>query len=344
MDNIKATPRNEVLGGIADLLTKGKTAANQYQILPQIPLIGGTGLGDLFMGKAPELLDNVSYDGIRAALRGGNLATGGIGTYGARPEVADAAMLGLDVVGLGKGLSGLSKKSASAIYEKLLEGGTSLSRRDALKKLGAISGSTVAAGTGVGALRKLSDNIVSEALHTTPKLADNVAATVAKKYKFNSLADYFAYVKNQAAEEGNIAFHEHGASDMGWDNWEEIFYDPKNPSGYDNHLKRILKQDEEFYNTHKTNIAAGKEPTPWSVEVDPHTGKYTSVYADEVLSPTAKQEMKDWKTGVQKMNDDYGTNSGQHPDWSQWVVNSNNDTDTLQVLRDYVKDVSFQEK
>lgn len=341
MDSIQATPRNNILGKLADVLKSGKTNANQYEILKSIPLIGGTGLGDLFMGKAPELIDDISYDGLQAAIRGGNRATGGIGTYGARPAVADAALLGMDVAGLGKGLGGLSKKSAAALYDKLIEGGTSLSRRDALKKLGAIAGSATVAGTGVGALRKLSDNVVSDTLHATPKIADNVATAAAKKYKFNSLADYFAYVKNQAAEEGNIAFHEHGASDMGYDAWDEIFYDPSNPNGYDSTINRILKREEEFYNTHKANITAGKEPMPWSIEVDPHTGEYVSRYADEVLSPQAKQEMKDWKIGVQKMNDDYGINSGQHPDWSQWVVNSNNDTDTLQFLRDYVKDVPF---
>ena len=95
MDNIQATPRSDVLGRIADLLKQGKEYANQYQVLPQVPMLGGTGLGDLFMGRAPELMDNISYDGIRGATRGGNLATGGIGTYGARPEVADAALLGM---------------------------------------------------------------------------------------------------------------------------------------------------------------------------------------------------------------------------------------------------------
>ena len=327
MGNLQATERNDVLGRLADVLLSAKSKANQYEVLPQVPLIGGTGLGDMFMGRAPELIDNMSYDGLRAAIRGGNAATGGIGTYGARPEVADAALLGMDITGIGKGLSGLSKKSASVLYDKLMESGTSLSRREALKKLGAISGSAAVAGTGVGALRKLSDNVVSDALHATPKIADNVATAAAKNYKFNSLADYFAYVKNQAADEGDIAFHEHGASDMGRDAWDEIFYDPSNPDGYDSNLSRILKNEEEFYNTHKADIAAGKKPIPWSIEVDPHTGEYVSRYADEILSPQAKQEMREYKAYVSGKNAKRGwetnlqrklnpTGTGRQFDWS----------------------------
>lgn len=322
MDNIKATPRNEVLGGIADLLTKGKTAANQYQILPQIPLIGGTGLGDLFMGKAPELLDNVSYDGIRAALRGGNLATGGIGTYGARPEVADAALLGMDVAGLGKGLGGLSKKSASVLYDKLMEGGTSLSRRDALKKLGAISGSTALAGTGVGALRSLSDNVVSDLTHAAPKIADNVAATAAKNYKFNSLAEYIKD-KQELAEIMTSQFrgnkHWAGATEHSKNYWD---------SEYKKELVRLLKDDETFYNNHKFNVANGVEPTPWSLEHNPHTNQYESVFADEVLSPQAKQEMREYKAYVANKNAERGwetslqrklnpNGSGKQFDWTE---------------------------
>ena len=72
----------------------------------------------------------------------------------------------------------------------------------------------------------------------------------------------------------------------------------------DSNINRILKHEEEFYNNHKYTVAAGKEPTPWSVEVDPHTGKYTSVYADEVLSPTAKQEMKEFKNKLRAADRD----------------------------------------
>lgn len=352
MDSIKATPRNEALGRLADLLTRGKTAANQYQILPQVPLIGGTGLGDLFMGKAPELLDDVSYDGIRAALRGGNLATGGIGTYGARPAVGDAALLGMDVAGLGKGLGGLSKKSASVLYDKLMEGGTSLSRRDALKKLGAISGSAAVAGTGVGALRKLSDNVVSDLTHVAPKIADNVAATTAKNYKFNTLADYLSYVRQMGKDTAKDMFNDydiiHKNAQTGVPGYEPMWFSESSRAEDLKHtingeVKRLLDSDSALYETRKQKFGPNGSLDPEVYNLSPAQQKEYEQFLlqKNEFSPQAKQEMKDWKTGVQKMNDDYGTNSGQHPDWSQWVINSNNDTDTLQFLRDYVKDVSF---
>jgi len=320
MGSLNATPRNKIIGRLADLLQSGKSSANQYQVLPQVPLIGGTGLGDLFMGKAPELVDDISYDGLRAAVRGGNTATGGIGTYGARPAVADAALLGMDVAGLGKGLGSLSKKSAGALYDKLLEGGTSLSRRDALKKLGAIAGSTAIAGTGVGALRKLSDNVVSDAVHVAPKVADNVAAASTKNYKFNNLAEYLKYIKDEADmtmmdnyDPPSITSYE-GHPDYAGD-----------VAAWDNNQRKVVQEqllnDEQLYNSHKAAVAAGKEPPPWSVEINPMTGEYTTIHADEVLSPQAKQEMKAFKTNVQDLHDSYIGNNSQ-VDWAKWMANN----------------------
>lgn len=304
MPNLQATSRNQLIGRLADLLQSGKSAANQYQILPQIPLVGGTGLGDLFMGKAPELVDDISYDGLRAAVRGGNAATGGIGTYGARPAVADATLLGMDVTGLGKGLGSLSKKSAGALYDKLLEGGTSLSRRDALKKLGAIAGSTALAGTGVGALRKLSDNVVSEAVHTAPKVVDNVAAAATKNYKFNSLAEYLNHVRGIADEEAMMQHAELGG--MG-----DV------PEHYSTDwMKNILKQDSQAY-TNAKDIESGylkldKEslpPSPMSIEFNPTTGQYETIEYINAFSPQAKQEMRDYKSFVSDKNANYGWNT-----------------------------------
>ncbi len=320
MADLKAPKRNDVIGRLADILQSGKDTANQYQILPQVPLIGGTGLGDMFMGKAPELINDISYDGLQAAIRGGNTATGGIGTYGARPAVADAALLGLDVAGIGKGLGGLSRRSASAIYDKLIEGGTSLSRREALKKLGALSGGATLTGTGLGVARKFLDNAVVEATHAAPKVADNVTVSAANKYKFNTLAEYLDDVKMRADEHM-------------WDN-----YDPPNVTSYkghpdydgdvaawDNNQRKVVQEqllnEEQLYNSHKAAIAAGKEPLPWSVEINPMTGEYTTIHADEVLSPRARQEMKAFKTNVQDLHDSY-IGDGSQVDWAKWMANS----------------------
>jgi len=310
MADLKAPKRNDVIGRLADILQSGKDTANQYQILPQVPLIGGTGLGDMFMGKAPELINDISYDGLQAAIRGGNTATGGIGTYGARPAVADAALLGLDVAGIGKGLGGLSRRSASALYDKLIEGGTSLSRREALKKLGALSGGAAIAGSGVGVLRKLADNVVTD---VAPKVLDNVAVQAAKKYKFNSLTEYLAYIRNRASEEAHIQAEELGGG----------FSEDDLLGSTDEWTRKMLQAEETFYNTHKRNIATGQEPTPW--EINFQQGRPAeAMYADEILSPQAKQEMKDFKQTTSKLASDYG-DANPNESWIHWVINSPED-------------------
>ena len=225
MPNLQASPRNEILGYLADLLQSGKSTANQYEVLPQVPLIGGTGLGDLFMGKAPELFNDMSYYGLQAAMRGGNVATGGIGTYGARPAVADAILLGMDLVGLGKGLGSLSKKSATAVYDKLINGTTSLSRREALKKIGGISGGAAVTGGGVGLLRKFADN----------------AATSPKSYMYNTLEGYINDVKKFV--------------DNNLDHLYQLGYG--NGNRKDLVLKEVLDDTEQLYSSMKSGDAYG---------------------------------------------------------------------------------------
>lgn len=115
MDYVKAPDRNPYGGALADVLLRAKQSADQYEVKPWVPLLGGTGLGELFMGKAPELVDDMSYDGIQAAIRGGNVATGGVGTLRPDKRVLDASMLGLDAYGIGKGVTKLSKTGVNKL-------------------------------------------------------------------------------------------------------------------------------------------------------------------------------------------------------------------------------------
>lgn len=189
MNTISNSPRNKYIGTLADTLSKGKSVANTYEILPEIPLIGGTGLGDMFLGKTPELMDDVSYQGLEALYKGGNLATGGIGTFRPDPRTVDAAMLGTDVYGAGKLAKYLGK---SALNKALLPNDYSASRREFLKRTGALGGAAVLAGTGLSGLRKLGKGA-----------ADNVATTAAKKYKYNTLDEYITHLKTEAAKSGD---------------------------------------------------------------------------------------------------------------------------------------------
>jgi len=311
MADLKAPERNNIIGRLADILQSGKDTANQYQILPQVPLIGGTGLGDMFMGKAPELVNDISYDGLQAAIRGGNTATGGIGTYGARPAVADAALLGLDVAGIGKGLGGLSRRSAGAIYDKLIEGGTSLSRREAIKKLGALSGGAALTGTGLGVARKFLDNAVTD---VAPKVIDNVAMQAPKQFRYNSLSDYMKYMGEWATEQGNMNWL-HGESGLSFNDFMEAWYHPDNAHGYGDALKKLLIQDEQAYKNAK-DIKSGylklDNPDPNALAPLDH------------FSPQAKQEMKDFKQTTSKLASDFGE-ANPNESWLHWAVNSPED-------------------
>lgn len=52
---------NPTAGKIANLLRQAKEFGNQYEIKDYVPFFGGTGLGDLFLGQAPEEVNRWSY-------------------------------------------------------------------------------------------------------------------------------------------------------------------------------------------------------------------------------------------------------------------------------------------
>lgn len=58
---ISATPQNQFLGGIADALTSAREYGNRYAVSPWVPLLGGTGVGDFWLAKAPEEVRDWSY-------------------------------------------------------------------------------------------------------------------------------------------------------------------------------------------------------------------------------------------------------------------------------------------
>jgi len=98
---MKASPRYGLMGFFADALKEAQSGMNYVDL----PYVGG--LGDLVLGGAPQLADDISYQGLSGLMRGGNVATGGIGTYGLKPEAVDLA-------GVMTGLGGLARPAASA--------------------------------------------------------------------------------------------------------------------------------------------------------------------------------------------------------------------------------------
>jgi hypothetical protein len=100
---VPATPQNPALGAIARAVRKAQEFAGQYEVDPRVPLLGGTSVDELLrLPGAASLMEDVSYYGPRAAIRGGNVATGGIGTFRLDPRVADVADVATVAVPAGK--------------------------------------------------------------------------------------------------------------------------------------------------------------------------------------------------------------------------------------------------
>lgn len=89
---MKASPQNPVLGALARGLRSAQNVVGQYQVDPRIPLVGGMGVDELLgIPGAAGLVEDVSYYGPKAAIKGGNVATGGLGTFTLDPRVVDVA-------------------------------------------------------------------------------------------------------------------------------------------------------------------------------------------------------------------------------------------------------------
>lgn len=93
---IRATPRNVLMGLLSDALTTGRDFADRAQIPQGVPLIGGQGVGSLLMGRAPEELNEWAYGNAPMSV---NALAGRTASYvpqmklGRKQQVADLLML-----------------------------------------------------------------------------------------------------------------------------------------------------------------------------------------------------------------------------------------------------------
>jgi hypothetical protein len=123
-DQMRATPQSRITGPVANALRKAQQFASQYELDPRIPLLGGTGVDELLsLPEAASLMEDVSYNGPGALIRGGNAATGGIGTFRPDPRTVSAADVALTATGLGS----LGAKAARAAPGALAAGVRNLS-------------------------------------------------------------------------------------------------------------------------------------------------------------------------------------------------------------------------
>jgi hypothetical protein len=124
---ISPTPRNPVVGGVADFVRGVRDMANQYEIKDWVPLLGKMGVGDLLLGKSPEEIENWAYGNSPIAMPPSG--TGGfvpVVKTGRKESLADTVFLGVDAAGLAKGAGaigrGAVKGAARAIDQAMVEG------------------------------------------------------------------------------------------------------------------------------------------------------------------------------------------------------------------------------
>lgn len=119
-DQIRPTPQSPILGSLASALRRAQEFTGQYQVDPRIPLLGGTSVDEMLsLPGAASLVEDVSYYGPRALIRGGNAATGGIGTFKLDPRVLDLAEVGANVAPLAQIAGKVGKSGAKVVGQEL---------------------------------------------------------------------------------------------------------------------------------------------------------------------------------------------------------------------------------
>jgi hypothetical protein len=119
MPEIRATPRNQVMGGVADFVRGVRDLANQYEIKDFVPLLGGMGVGDLLLGKSPEELEEWAYGNL--PMRVPEMSNVPIVKTGRKEQLMDTMFLGVDAAGIGKGAGVVGKAAAKNLGPKAAE-------------------------------------------------------------------------------------------------------------------------------------------------------------------------------------------------------------------------------
>lgn len=126
-DYLSAIPQNELLGSVSSGLRSAREFGNRATIPESIPLIGGTGVGDLILGESPEEVENWSYGNYPMYLP----EYSGIGGYipimkgNRQSSLADTLFLGADVSPLIKPTTTSVNRFVQSLGKKLQESGVS---------------------------------------------------------------------------------------------------------------------------------------------------------------------------------------------------------------------------
>jgi len=172
---IKASPQNYLLGLLAQGFGAAKSGLNQVQL----PVVGG--FGDLMLGQAPELLNNISYQGLSAIAPGLHKANVPI----AAPGVVDLAGALTGISGFAKPVLQASGKAVLPIARRAAEsiGENSLTHfPQAYKQIGSI-GNSIGESKYAWQVLDESGNILKEYPKSYPKksIIDRYEQDIAKE-------------------------------------------------------------------------------------------------------------------------------------------------------------------
>lgn len=342
MGELKASPRNSLLGLFSDTLRPVRDFGDKAHIPDWVPLLGGSGIGELLMGKSPELLDDLSYN-LSSGIRGGNAATGGLGTLTLDKRSADLGMTAADVAGLSafalrkalkNSLTDTVKESRRQFMFGKNEGlgkATPESLVDTSKPIAdgidAVSSIPVdrrtflkgAAAAGAAAslptmLRKFGKEGGETAAKAAEHTVDNIA-TNATKYKYNSLKEYLDDVATRAEKEAISDSRNYGGTKEN--------YIP----GY---MKEHFIRDENIYSNAKEMVNLNPN---FAKETDLGIRSQKLQDSLNAFSPQAKQEMKFLKEKTIELDRTYGGTGPEDQVWTEWMNNSSDIDETLKVLK-----------
>ena len=190
---IRAIPRNPVFGAMSDAAEGLRDFGNKAQIPEAVPLVGGQGAGDLFIGQAPEEYDRWAHGFHPFKDRN---VPGYAGLRGI-PEIqeqragplTDALFLGVDATGVGMGVRALGKaggRQAVRSFNNVIDDtGRDASRRQFVKNAGVVGATAAAAAATPKLLKGLTRTVAKAAPSPT------TAATRVAKNAFGSVPEYY---------------------------------------------------------------------------------------------------------------------------------------------------------
>lgn len=213
-------------------------------------------------------------------------------------DVLSASALPSALFGAGQLVTRAGGRGTSALYNKLFDGGTSIGRREFIKKGGALIGS---AAVGVPALSKLFSKEAAP-------IAEKVASAAGKKYKFNNLKEYNDYLTSNAEKAYQSAFSRPGIAH--WpdeDMYKEILFKERDAMyGQVKSLKKYVEKFDE--QAAKSSWNDGPDMSDIAQRDFEENIYKSNQHLLEEFSPKAKKEMKGFKEYLQQSDawDDVG--------------------------------------